>query len=163
MPRKQYWLMKSEPYEFSWDDLLASEHQTTPWTGVRNYQARNLMRDDMRVGDGVLFYHSNVKPQVVMGTAKIASAAYPDPTQFDPKSEYHDPKSDPDAPRWLCIDVQADAAFAAPVTRDALKERDDLEGLMLLAKGSRLSVQPVSAEHWKTITRLGRLKVSRKG
>lgn len=152
---KQYWLFKSEPDVFSYDDLLAAPDQTTCWEGVRNYQARNLLRDDMKVGDGVLYYHSNAKPMAIVGTAKIVKAGYPDYHQFDPKEKYFDPKSDPENPRWYMVDVQADKAFTAPLTRDELKAMPELEGLMLLAKGSRLSVQPVSKEHWQYITKLG--------
>jgi predicted RNA-binding protein with PUA-like domain len=158
---KRYWLMKSEPDDFSWDDLLAEPDQTTPWTGVRNYQARNLMRDEMRVGDGVLFYHSNVKPPAVVGLARVASEAKPDPTQFDRRSKYHDPKSTPDEPRWVCVDVQADRPLSNPVTRDQMKEEPELEGLMVLRRGARLSVQPVDREHWNVILRLARAKSRR--
>ncbi len=151
-----YWLFKSEPDVYGWEHLLADEDQTTLWDGVRNFQARNLLRDEMKVGDGVLFYHSRVSPQVIMGTAKIVKAGYPDPTQFDRRSKYYDPKATKDEPRWYCVDVKAHRAFRKPVTLPELKERDDLEGLMVTRRGARLSVQPVSSEHWKIITKLGR-------
>ncbi|MEM1022826.1 MAG: EVE domain-containing protein [Myxococcota bacterium] len=150
--------MKSEPDDFSWDDLLKSKDQTTPWTGVRNYQARNIMRDQMKVGDGVLFYHSNAKPQDIPGLAVVASEPFPDPTQFEKKSKYFDPNSTLDAPRWMCVDVRADAIFEREVTRDALKENEALAEMMVLQKGARLSVQPVSSEHWKIIRKMGRPK-----
>lgn len=152
---KRFWLFKSEPDVFSWDDLVAAKDRTTCWEGVRNYQARNMMRDEMKVGDGVLFYHSNAKPQVVMGTAKIVREAYPDSAQFDPKSKYHDPAATPEEPRWLMVDIQADRAFKRPLSLPELKEMPALEGMMLLKKGSRLSVQPVDKAHWDLITKLG--------
>jgi len=156
MARRQYWLFKSEPYVYSWDDLVRDDDRTTLWDGVRNYQARNLLRDRMRVGDGVLFYHSNVHPQEIAGIARIVREGYPDPSQFDPGSKYHDAKATADSPRWFSVDIRAERAFRKRVTLPELKERDDLEGLMLLKRGARLSVQPVSPEHWKIITRLGR-------
>jgi predicted RNA-binding protein with PUA-like domain len=155
---KRYWLMKSEPDDFSWDDLLEAEDMTTPWTGVRNYQARNIMRDQMKVGDGVLFYHSNAKPQTIPGLAVVASEPFPDPTQFQKGSKYFDPKSSKEAPRWMCVSVRAEAAFQRKITRDDLKENEELEGMMVLQKGARLSVQPVSAQHWKVIRGMGRPK-----
>lgn len=155
---KKYWLMKSEPDVFSWDDLVQSPDATTCWEGVRNYQARNLMRDEMKIGDGVFFYHSNTKPQAIMGTAKVVKTAYPDPYQFDPESKYYDEKSDPETPRWLLVDIQADKAFHTPVTLHEMKAMPELDGMMLLKKGSRLSVQPVLPEHWKYIVALGRRK-----
>jgi predicted RNA-binding protein with PUA-like domain len=110
----KYWLMKTEPNVFSWDDLQSMPQQTTPWEGVRNYQARNFMRDDMKLGDRVFFYHSNIKPQVIMGIATIAREAYPDSFAFDPASPYYDPKSNPDIPRWMMVDVQFESAFVPP-------------------------------------------------
>jgi len=153
---KRYWLFKSEPDVFSYDDLLAAPDQTTCWEGVRNYQARNLLRDEMKVGDGVLFYHSNAKPQVIAGTAKIVRAGYPDHHQFDPDSKYYDPKAKEDDPRWYMVDIQAEAPFKRQLTLPELKAMPELEGLMLVKKGSRLSVQPVSKEHWQLLTKLGK-------
>jgi len=155
MPR-QYWLFKSEPDVFSWDDLVQAPDRTTLWDGVRNYQARNLLRDTMKVGDGVLFYHSRANPQEIAGVARIVRSGYPDPSQFDPKSKYHDPKATPENPRWFSVDVRAEQAFRHRPTLPELKARDDLDGLMLLRRGARLSVQPVSAEHWKRLVTLGR-------
>ncbi len=151
--RKRYWLMKSEPDAFSIDDL--KKVGTEPWNGVRNYQARNFMRS-MQVGDGVLFYHSNCKEPGIVGTATVASAAYPDATQFDPKSHYHDPKSTREEPRWSLVDVKFERKFGRTVTLEEIKRHaDDLgEGFALIQRGSRLSVMPVTAAQWKVLLSL---------
>jgi predicted RNA-binding protein with PUA-like domain len=149
----RYWLMKTEPDVFSIDDL--ERVGVEPWDGIRNYMARNYMRDDMKVGDKVLFYHSNAKPPGVAGLATIASAAYPDPTQFDPKSKYHDPTSDPDDPRWLLVDVKFAEKLPRFVGLDELRTRPELEGMVLLNK-SRLSVQPVDKKHYDFIVKLAK-------
>jgi len=149
-----YWLFKSEPDVYSFADLLRDGK--THWDGVRNYQARNLLRDDIKLGDGVLFYHSNAKPMVVAGVAKVVRAGYPDHTAFDRKSKYYDPKSDPEDPTWYMVDVAPVEAFDPPITRDELKARKALAGMMLLQRGSRLSVQPVSAAEWRHILKMGR-------
>ncbi len=148
---RKYWLMKSEPDAFSIDDLIGSENKTAGWDGVRNYQARNFMRDEMQVGDGVLFYHSNANPLAIVGTMNVASEPYPDPTQFDPDSKYFDPKSTKENPRWMQVDVQFTEKFDPPVLRDTLRETPGLEDLLLLKKGSRLSIQPVTEQEWKII------------
>lgn len=153
---RRYWLFKSEPDVYAWEDLLRDRDRTTSWDGVRNYQARNLMRDEVKVGDRVLFYHSRMNPQEIAGIAEVVKEAHPDPSQFDPKSKYHDPQASPEEPRWYCVDLRAEKAFQHRVTLPELKARDDLDGLMVIKRGARLSVQPVSAEHWKIITRLGR-------
>ncbi|KFN51351.1 EVE domain-containing protein [Arenimonas composti] len=147
----KHWLMKSEPDAFSIVDL--ERVGTEPWTGVRNYQARNYMKQ-MRVGDGVLFYHSSCAVPGVVGIAEVATEAFPDPTQFQKKSPYFDPKSTPEEPRWWCVDVRFVRRFAEPVTLAALRGEDRLEGLALLQRGSRLSVIPVANGHWKTILAL---------
>ncbi|HRO87005.1 MAG TPA: EVE domain-containing protein [Chiayiivirga sp.] len=148
-----HWLMKSEPEEFSIDDLAARGRE--PWTGVRNYQARNFMRDDMRVGDGVFFYHSNCAVPGIVGIARVASAAYPDPTQFDPQSDYFDPKSTPAAPRWQMVDVAFERKLPRTISLDELRRHADALGdFPLLARGNRLSVLPVSDAQWKTILAL---------
>lgn len=152
---KRYWLVKSEPDVFSYADLLKAPKKTTAWEGVRNYQARNLLRDEMKKGDGVLFYHSSTDPQVIAGTATVTKEGYPDPLQFDSKSDYYDADSDPENPRWFLVDIQADQPFKEPITRDELKTMKELEGMVLLKKGSRLSVQPVSEAEWKIITKRG--------
>lgn len=152
---KRYWLFKSEPDVFSFADLEAAPEQTTCWEGVRNYQARNLLRDDMKVGDGVLYYHSNAKPQQIMGTATIVKAGYPDHYQFEPTHKYFDAKATADNPRWYMVDVRADKAFKRVLSLPELKEMPELEGMVLVKKGSRLSVQPVSPAHWQFLTKLG--------
>ena len=150
-----YWLMKSEPDVFSIDDLKNAPRKTEPWDGIRNYQARNFMRDDMKKGDVVLFYHSNCAEPGIVGLAEIASkAAYPDPTQFDKKSKYHDPKSDPDNPRWLLVDVRYKKAFKHPVTLKAIKEHKVLKDMKVAQRGMRLSIQPVEIKHHKVILKL---------
>ncbi|ODS65378.1 MAG: EVE domain-containing protein [Acidovorax sp. SCN 65-108] len=149
----RYWLMKSEPEECSIDDALAAPNATVPWTGVRNYQARNFMRDDMQVGDGVLFYHSSCPEPGIAGLARVASGTRADPTQFDPASPYYDPKSPADKPRWLLLDVQAvRKTRLMPLTE--LRERPELADLRVLQKGSRLSITPVEATHWDRIVEL---------
>lgn len=157
MARTQYWLMKSEPDVFSFDDLLQAPKKTTLWDGVRNYQARNLMRDEMKKGDGVLFYHSNAKPMGVAGVARVARESYPDPTQFDPRHKYHDPKADPDEPTWYLVDIQAVKPFEELVTLASLKENPRLADMVVCQKGSRLSVQPVRAPEWREVLRMGGL------
>ena len=151
----RYWLMKSEPDVYSFDDLRRDK--TTPWDGVRNYQARNLMRDEMEVGDGVLFYHSNAKPPGVAGVAKVCRKAYPDPTQFDAKSKYHDPKSSPEDPRWMLVDIRAVKPLKRFVSLDELKGEPRLKDMGVIRRGNRLSVQPVTAAEWKRVLAMGGL------
>ena len=148
-----HWLMKSEPSECSVDDALATEDSTIPWVGVRNYQARNFMRDGMRVGDGVLFYHSSCAEPGVVGIARVASTPYPDPTQFDAKSPYFDAKSKPDEPRWLLVDVQV-LRKTRNLTLPELRADAALEELVVLRKGNRLSITPVEPQHWRRILML---------
>jgi len=145
-----YWLMKSEPEECSVDDALAAKNSTVPWVGVRNYQARNFMRDGMKVGDGVLFYHSSCAEPGIVGIARVASTAYPDPTQFDAKSPYYDAKSKREEPRWLLVDVQV-VKKIPNITLPELRARPELEDLIILRKGNRLSITPVEPKHWKAI------------
>jgi len=148
-----YWLMKSEPDEVSFDDVLAAPGRTVAWFGVRNYQARNFMRDAMRVGDGILFYHASCAVPGVAGIAVVASAPYPDATQFDAASPYHDPKATPEQPRWISVDVRAVAQGRyLPLTE--LRTVPALEDMVLLQKGSRLSVSPVTAGQWQRILQL---------
>jgi len=150
---KQYWLMKSEEDVYSIRDL--ERDGVTCWEGVRNYEARNLMRENMRVGDNVLFYHSNAKPPGVAGIARIVKRAYPDQFAFDKKSSYHDPKSDPDNPRWFMVDVEFMEAFPRVVSLNEIKARADLADMALLKK-LRLSVQPVTKEEFGIIKKMGR-------
>ena len=153
----RYWLMKSEPAECSVDDALAAADATVPWVGVRNYQARNFMRDSMRVGDGVLFYHSSCAVPGIAGIAEVASAPYADPTQFDPASPYHDPKSTAAAPRWVLVDVRARSKVVI-MSLAELRAIPALAGMQVLARGNRLSITPVEPDHWKLLIR--RLKKS---
>ena len=148
-----YWLMKSEPSEVSVDDALAAPKSTVPWTGVRNYQARNFMRDAMRVGDGVLFYHSSCAEPGIVGIARVASTPYPDPTQFDRKSHYYDPASKKEEPRWLLVDVQVQRK-TRNLTLPELRGDPELQDLAILRKGNRLSITPVEPRHWKRILKL---------
>ena len=149
----RYWLMKSEPDEFSIDDLAEARNQTTPWFGVRNYQARNYMRDDMRVGDKAFFYHSSCPEPGIAGIVEISRRAYPDATQFDPKSDYYDAKSTRDAPRWQNVDVKL-VRKTPLVTLPMLRETKGLENMVVLRRGNRLSITPVTASEWKTIEAL---------
>lgn len=157
-----YWLFKSEPEAFSFADLLAEPDQTTGWDGVRNYQARNFLRDSIKVGDGVLFYHSSADPPCIAGIAKVVRAGLPDPTAFDPKSDQHDPKSDPASPTWYQVAIQAVKSIDPPLGLPRLKEIPELAGMELLRKGSRLSIQPVTGPEWKAIMALAGGKAGRK-
>jgi len=149
----KYWLMKSEPDECSIDDVLAARGHTTPWSGVRNYQARNFMRDAMQIGDGVLFYHSSCEVPGIAGLAEVASAAYPDESQFDSKSPYFDPEARRDAPRWFNVDVRAlRKTRLLPLAE--LRAGKGLAKMRLLRPGNRLSITPVSASEWRLIGKL---------
>ena len=147
-----YWLMKSEPDAYSIDDLKRDKRE--PWDGIRNYQARNMMRDDMKIGDEVFFYHSNCKQPGVVGIARVVSASYPDPTQFDKKSNYYDSKSDPENPRWLLVDVKYQRKLKRNITLTEIKAEKSLDDMILTRKGNRLSIMPVSKKHWKRILSL---------
>lgn len=149
----KYWLMKTEPAGFSWDDLQAAPHMTTTWDGIRNYQARNYLRE-MRRGDQVFFYHSQVKPPRIMGIAEVVRTAYPDSSQFDPASDYYDPRSQRENPRWEMVEIRFLRSFEQPITLPELRKTPGLGEMVLLQKGSRLSVQPVSAKEWRIITAL---------
>ena len=153
MPGKSFWLMKSEPDECSIDDVLAMPRQTVPWFGVRNYQARNFMRDAMRAGDGVLFYHSGCAEPGIAGIGEVASAAYPDETQFDAASPYFDPKSTRDAPRWLLVDVRVTRKTRyLPLAE--LRRHEALADMVVLRKGNRLSITPVTPAEWRHLDAL---------
>ena len=145
--------MKSEPEECSVEDVLAAQNSTVPWVGVRNYQARNFMRDSMQVSDGVLFYHSSCDQPGIVGIVHVASAAYPDPTQFDPNSPYHDAKSKAEEPCWLLVDVKVFEKIPN-ITLPALRARPELADMLLLKKGNRLSITPVEPRHWKVILKI---------
>jgi predicted RNA-binding protein with PUA-like domain len=146
-----YWLMKSEPNEASIDHLALAPKKTLPWTGVRNYQARNFMRDGMQIGDGVLFYHSSCPQPGIAGIAKVSSAAYPDPTQFDSTSHYYDPKSSPEKPRWLLVDVHF-VKKTPLIPLATLRDHAELADMQVLARGNRLSITPVTQAQWRFIT-----------
>jgi predicted RNA-binding protein with PUA-like domain len=141
--------MKSEPDAYSIDDL--ERDGTEPWDGIRNYQARNMIRDDMKMGDGVIFYHSSCKVPAAVGVAKIASAAYPDPTQFDPRSKYYDEKSPEENPRWLLVDVAFERKLTRPIPLSELKGHPGLTDFRLNQRGNRLSIFPVSKKHWDLV------------
>lgn len=146
-----YWLMKSEPSEFSIDDLAERPKRTEHWDGVRNYQARNMMRDEMKKGDQVLFYHSNCAEPGVVGIAKVVREGYPDHTAFDPEDPHYDPKSDPDHPRWYMVDVQFVRKLKRTITLSELKESSELSEMPLVRRGNRLSVMPVTKPQWDFI------------
>ena len=152
---RRYWLVKSEPSTFSFDDLRAATGQTTQWDGVRNFVARNFMRDGMKVGDHVFFYHSSVNPQAIVGICEVAREAYPDSTAFDKAHHGYDADADPNDPTWFMVDLRAVAPLARPVTLPEIKAKPELAGMVLLRIG-RLSVTPVTADEWKTINELGR-------
>ena len=147
-----YWLMKSEPDVYSIDDLQRDGREM--WDSIRNYQARNMMRDDMRIGDQVFFYHSNCKEPGIAGIARVCSKPYPDPTQFDEKSRYFDPKSSADNPRWVLVDVEFVRKLDRVITLKEIKSHPELEDMILTRRGNRLSIMPVDARHWKIILSL---------
>jgi predicted RNA-binding protein with PUA-like domain len=149
----KYWLLKTEPGTYSWDDLKKKPNQTDIWEGIRNYQARNLLRE-MKKGDLVFFYHSGSTSKTIMGIVKIVKEAYPDYTQFESESKYYDPKSSTTNQRWDMVDVQFHRNITPPITLDELRQKSGLEKMMLLKKGSRLSVQPVSESEWQIILSL---------
>ncbi len=156
MPR--YWLFKSEPSAFSIDHLAHSPRQTAPWDGVRNYQARNSLRDDVQVGDRVFFYHSSEPPLGIFGAMEVVAAGYPDPTQFDPHSKYFDAKSSRENPRWFLVDVRLLQRFPQPVLREHLAADPSTKDMLVMQRGSRLSIQPVTAAEWKAVYRLSGMK-----
>jgi predicted RNA-binding protein with PUA-like domain len=149
-----YWLMKTEPEVYSIDDLMEEKNQTEHWDGVRNYQARNMMRDDMQKGDKVFFYHSNCKEPGIVGIAEIVKTGYPDFTAWDSSSKYYDPKSTPENPRWYMVDVKFVRKLKRTITLEELKQRKDLKDMPLVRKGNRLSVMPVGKAEWKLILSL---------
>lgn len=153
MVPRRYWLMKSEPSTFSIDDLAQAPGQRTCWDGVRNYQARNFLRT-MAVGDHVLFYHSNADPPAIVGIAAVVKTAYPDSTQFDKQNKHYDPTSKPTEPRWDMVDIKYVRTFSKALTLEDLRKDPQLKGMVLLKKGSRLSIQPVTSGEWKHILRL---------
>lgn len=151
-----YWLIKSEPDVYGFEDL--KKDKCSPWDGVRNYQARNFMRDDMKVGDRVLYYHSNTKPPGVVGIAEVASEPYPDPTQFDPKSKYYDPKATKENPRWILVDFKAVCDLPRLVTLDEMKAEPALKNMRLVQRGNRLSVMPVEKAEYEQVLKMAKVK-----
>lgn len=149
-----YWLMKSEPDEFSIDDLKSRSGRREPWDGVRNYQARNMLRDEMKKGDQAFFYHSNCDTPGIVGIVRIAREGYPDPTAFDPEDDHYDPKSDPDNPRWYLVDVEFVRKLDRVITLAELKAEPALENMPLTRRGNRLSVMPVTEAEWEHILRM---------
>ena len=155
MAERRFWLFKSEPSAWSFADLMAEPDQTAEWDGVRNYQVRNFMRDDMKVGDGVLFYHSSAKPLAVVGTAQIVKESYPDSTSWDPADKHYDAKTSPDNPTWLMVDIKGEQEFKRPVTLEEIKQNPKLQDMLLVRRGMRLSIQPVTKEEWDGVVSLG--------
>ena len=155
MAERRYWLFKSEPTAYSFADLLNEPDRTAEWDGVRNYQARNFMRDDMQAGDGVLFYHSSTNPMAVVGTARVVKRGYPDSTAWDHNSDHPDPKSTPDSPIWYMVDIQAEKPFRRPVTLEGIKANPKLKDMMLVRRGMRLSIQPVAQQEWEEVIAMG--------
>ena len=153
----KHWLMKSEPGEYSLEDLKNEPDQTEHWDGVRNYQARNFMRDEMQVGDRVLFYHSGKKPEVV-GTARVVRTGYPDHTAWDPDNKHFDPKSTPEKPAWYMVDVKFESEFDAPIPLKVLREVSALKDMILLRRGNRLSVMPVKKKEFDVIVKMGKVE-----
>jgi len=151
----RYWLVKTDAESFAWADLWKLPGRTTRWDGVRNYQARNMLRDQMKKGDRVFFYHSNAEPGAIMGECEIVREGYPDATAFDRKDHHYDPKSDPAMPAWYAVDLKAIAPFKRPVTLPDLRGVKGLEKMVLLQKGSRLSVMPVTEREWRIVHALG--------
>lgn len=153
---KNYWLLKTEPTTFSITDLQKAPKKTTHWEGVRNYQARNFLRDQIQKGDEVFFYHSSTDIPAIMGTAQVVKKGYPDPSQFDSKSKYYDASSDPANPRWFVVDIKHQQTFSQPVSIQLLRQLPELSKMKLLQKGMRLSVQPVTESEWKAILNLAK-------
>jgi len=154
MAEPKYWLFKSEPNAYSFNDLQNEADSTAEWDGVRNYQARNYMRDDMKVGDRVLFYHSSSKPLAVVGTARVVKEGYPDATAWDPNDMHYDPKSSPGETVWVVVEIKAEKEFSRPVTMDEIKANPRLQDMLLIRRGMRLSIQPVTKEQFDEIVSL---------
>jgi predicted RNA-binding protein with PUA-like domain len=150
-----FWLFKSEPSEFSWDDLKKSKNQTTHWDGIRNYQARNFLRDEIKNGDGVLFYQSSTDPLAVVGYCLVVKEGSPDYTQFDSRNDHYDPKADQKNPTWFMVDIKLEKEFKKPVTLDSIKANPKLKSMKLIQRGQRLSVMPVTKAEWDEILKMG--------
>ena len=155
MPEKRYWLFKSEPTAYSFDDLMNDPDGWAEWDGVRNYQARNMMRDDMKVGDSILFYHSNAKPMAVVGIASVVREGYDDFHALDPDDKHYDPKATPEKPIWSMVDIKGERPLARPVTLAEIKENPKLKDMLLIRKGMRLSIQPITKEEFIEVVSQG--------
>ncbi len=160
----KYWLFKSEPDTFSVSDLAKAKNRTTAWEGVRNYQARNLLRDEVKVGDRGFFYHSSCAVPGIVGVVEVVRAGYPDPSAADPKSEYFDPQHDPSSPRWICVDVRLEQPIEPIVALDELREHAtrELKNMLVLKRGNRLSVTPVTSDEWRFIVALRAAKTTKR-
>ena len=156
---KKYWLFKSKPDVFSINDLAESKNQITFWDGVRNYQARNFLRNDVKKGDAVLFYHSNANPNAVVGNCEVVKEGYPDFTAFDPDSKYFDPKSKKDEPTWFMVDIKLIEIFPGAVTLKEIRTNPKLKGMKLIQRGNRLSIMPVTKQEYDEIIRLGKHRI----
>jgi predicted RNA-binding protein with PUA-like domain len=152
---KKFWLFKSEPSEFSWEDLKKSKNQTTFWDGIRNYQARNFLRDEIKNSDGVLFYQSSTEPLAIIGYCDVVKEGYTDHTQFDSKIDHYDPKADPKNPTWYMVDIKLAKEFNNSVTLDIIKVNPKLKNMKLIQRGQRLSIQPVTQAEWDEILKIG--------
>lgn len=152
---RKFWLFKSEPSEFSLNDLKKSKNQTTFWDGVRNYQARNFLRDEINIGDGVLFYQSSTEPLAIVGFCEVVREGYPDHTQFDKNNDHFDPKADPKNPTWFMVDIKLVKEFNSPVTLEQIKANPKLKSMKLIQRGQRLSIQPVTKAEWEEILKMG--------
>ena len=152
-----FWLIKSEPSDFSIDDLVKSKNQTTYWDGVRNYQARNFIRDEMKIGAKVLFYHSNTEPNAIVGDCEVVKEAYPDHTQFDPKHNHYDPKADKKNPTWFMVDIKLVKKFKRLVTLEEIKANPKLAKMRLVQRGNRLSVMPVTLDEFAEILKMSNI------
>lgn len=152
-----YWLFKTEPESFSIQDLKKSNNQTTFWDGVRNYRARNILRDEIKKGDGVLYYHSSTEPLAIMGYCEVVKEGYPDHTQFDPKNDHFDPKAKKESPTWFMVDIKLMKEFKTPVTLDQIRANPKLKNITLIQRGNRLSVMPVTKSEFEEILRMGNL------
>ena len=155
MAEKQYWLFKSEPTAYSFDDLMNDPDGWAEWDGVRNYQARNMMRDDMKVGDSILFYHSNAKPMAVVGIASVVREGYDDFHGLDPDDKHYDPKATPEKPIWSMVDIKGERPLARPVTLAEIKDNPKLKDMLLIRKGMRLSIQPITKEEFDEVVEQG--------
>jgi len=152
---KKFWLFKSDPSEFSWEDLKKNKNQTTFWDGIRNYQARNFLRDEVKKGDGVLFYQSSTEPLAILGYCEVVKEGYPDHTQFDEESDHYFPSATQKEPVWFMVDIKLKKEFKKPVTLESIKANPKLKNMKLIQRGQRLSIQPVTKSEWDEVMKMG--------